>query len=135
MLLGLTLTKQEIGQIVAYTNKGLGFRTIAKRIGRSRCVVRNVLKNPDTYGTAKRSDRVKKLTASEHRNVLRTASNSDKSLAQIKAELALEISRPAIWRAIKSSPFIVRSKKQKAPNLTDLHKRNRLEFARDSEAF
>ena len=108
---GTGLNDEEIGHIKAYRSEGYGFKKIASKIGRSRNVVRNYLRNPEHYGVA---------------------SNSVKSEMQIKAETQGIVSKQTVWRAIRSSKFITRSKMQRAPKLKDVHKANRLHFARNN---
>jgi hypothetical protein len=66
--------------------------------------------------------------------IVKKASNSTKSLATIKKELKLNVSKMTIWNVLKRSKFIVRRKMRKIPQLTDDHKARRLEFARNNMA-
>ena len=94
------LTPMEIDQILAYRSQGFGCKKIAPQIHRSLAVIRNCLTNPDAYGRKKGSGRRKRLSSREKRNILRSASNSDMSLAQIRSGYQLQVSKPTIWRVI-----------------------------------
>lgn len=124
------LSEKEQGQILAFRKTGWGIRKIAREIGRSHCVVLNFLKNPASYGQKKSPGRKKKLSAREERHVVSKASNSTKSCSQIRAELNLDASISTVWRTLKQSPNISRSKMNSAPRLLTRHKEARLEFAR-----
>ena len=130
MPLRTVLTPTEIGQILECRSQGFRYKRIARQIRRSPAVVWNYLKNPDSYGRKKRPGRRKKLSSREKRDILRSASSSDMSVAQIRSEYQLQVSKPKTWRMVKASPQIVRSRMKKAPKLTDSHKANRVEFAR-----
>ena len=67
--------------------------------------------------------------------IINMASNSTKSLSQIKRKLKLTVSKMMIWRALKGSKFIVRRKMWKAPNLTNDHKVRRLNFAKENKQY
>lgn len=47
---GKRLTEREIGKIEALRQEGQGIREIARKIGRTPCLVSTYLKNPDEYG-------------------------------------------------------------------------------------
>lgn len=128
---GLTLTEYERGQITAFHESNVSMNIIANRIGRSRAVVQNFLKNPAGYHTIKRKGVEKKLTTRDERRIANMASNSSKSCRQIQRECNLNVSVTTIWRSLKRCPHIVRSKLQPAPRLLPRHIEKRLAFARE----
>lgn len=127
---GKRLSENEKGQIEAFFKSGMSFRKIAKEMKRSDRVVRNFLQNKSEYGTKKNPGRPRKLSNQDERRVTRAASNSTRSLAEIRRQLDLNVSRETIRRTLHRSPHIVRAKMVKAPTLTSVHKEKRLEFAR-----
>lgn len=126
------LTDMEKGKIEAFRRELVGIREIARRIGRSHQVVLNYLKNPDAYGKNFKKPRKSKLSGREKREIVRAASNSQKSLRNIKQELDLNVSRETIRQVLVKSPFIKRAKKARAPNLTPSHIEKRLHFAKNN---
>ena len=76
---GKKLSDIEKGQIQAFNEAGHSMRWIARRIGRSFCVVHNYLTRIDTYGKAKSSGRPKKLSSRTERRILAELTNSQKS--------------------------------------------------------
>lgn len=129
---GTYLSEQEKGKILAYRDSDVKIREIARRLNRSHHVVLNFLKNPDGYGKNKKGGPKKKLSKRCQRRIINAASNSLKSLNQIKAELMLDVSRSTVYRTLKDSPNIRRQKLKQAPRLLPRHKANRLQFARDN---
>lgn len=127
---GTYLTEEERGKILAFRECNVGIREIARRLGRSHHVIINFLRNPERYGNNKTGGPKKKLSERTQRRIVQTASNSLKSLKQIKAELSLDVSCSTIYRTLKSSPYIQRQKLKQAPRLLPRHKQARLEFAR-----
>lgn len=127
---GKVLDEKEKGMVEAYKQEGVSLREIARRLGRSDKVIRNYIKNPENYGTIKRRPKISKLSARDKRDIAKLASNSTKSLSQIKNELKLEVSKETIRKALHENPNIIRSKMNTAPNLSPQHKERRLEFAK-----
>ena len=50
---GKQLTSKEIGKIIAYRDQGLSMEEISVKIGRSKCAICHLLKDPENYGTKK----------------------------------------------------------------------------------
>lgn len=44
------LTNEEIGKIMAYRDQGLSMEQISIKIGRSKCVICHLLRDPENYG-------------------------------------------------------------------------------------
>lgn len=131
---GKELSGHEKGQIDALHSEGRSLNYIAKFVRRSKCVVRNYLRDPDSYGTKQKSGRPPKVTARDKRAILKAASNSTKSCNQIKAENNLDLGRETIRMVIKKSPHIVRAKMKPAPRMKEVHKTQRLAWARANMA-
>ena len=117
-----SLSDVEKGQILAYRRENLGLREIGRKIKRSHNVVRNFLADPSTYGTRKTGGPKKKLSRREERRIVRTASNSMKTLKQIQTDLQLNVSTSTVHRVLKHDANIVRQKLTPAPRLLDRHK-------------
>lgn len=131
---GSVLNEKERGMILAFKQEGVSLREIGRRINRSDKVIRNFINDPQKYNTIKRKPRKTKISDREKRKIVNLASNSTKSLNQIKNELNLDVSRETIRKVLHNNPNIKRSKMIKAPNLTNQHKEFRLEFARTNMA-
>lgn len=127
---GKALTELEKGKILALSEEGCGVREIGRRIDRSPRVVRNFLRSPLEYGTRKRSGRKKLLTDREQRKVVRAASNTCRSLNDLKSVVDGKVARTTIWRTLKESPLIESKKMNCIPALKQQHKDARMEFAR-----
>lgn len=132
MARGKKLSDIEKGKILALHGEGKKNREIARKIQRSRCLVDNFLKNPNVYGTKKSTGPKEKLTARDKRQIIRKASNSEKSCNEIKREVQLNVSRWTIRRYLIKSKVIKRVKMKRAPFLTDRHKLLRLQFAQQN---
>ena len=129
---GKRLTEYEKGKIDAFWSKGDGYKKIGKALSRAPSAIFNYI-NGKT-GQTKSTGRPKKLTMQQEVQIINMASNSTKSLSQIKRKLKLNVSKMTVWNVLKRSKFIVRRKMRKAPNLTDNHKVRRLEFAKENMA-
>lgn len=127
---GKYLSQEEKYTILAYRKKNMSIKQISKDIGRSRCVVRNFLQDPENYGKNYPKTIKQKLTTRDKRKIVNTASNSTKSLRQIKAELDLNVSRETIRQVLVKNPNICRQKMMRVPCLKPEHKVARLEFAK-----
>lgn len=132
MARGKKLTEKEIGKIEALHKRNISIKKIAEELKRSRHVILNYLKNPNTYGKKHSSGRKRKLSKQDERRIARKASNSTKSLVQIKSELQLDVHKTTIWRSLKRNSFITYERMNKAPRLLQRHKDSRLEFARQN---
>eukprot|EP01133_Synstelium_polycarpum_P028732 gene28732-34967_t len=119
---GTYLTEKEQGQILAYKDENLSMRKIGRRLKRSDKVVRNFLRDSKKYGSLKSGGPKEKLTQRAKRLVIKTASNTMKSLRQIKSELQLDVSTATVQRVLHASPHIQRQKLISCPRLLPGHK-------------
>lgn len=124
------LTAEEKTKIVTLHEAGKGDGFIAEKLGRHRETIRNVITKRHEYGNKKRSGRPRKMTKRDERRIARAASNQVKSLAQIKAECNLDVSKSTLCRVLQRNPSIDHKKMAMAPKLKSSHKAARLEFAR-----
>lgn len=130
MPLGRPLSEFEKGQITEKKRDGTSNRQIAIELGRSRSVINNFVNDPDGYGTKPHSGRPPLISDRDKRQILREASNSSKSCAEIKSDLNLNVTREAVRLVLKKSKFILYRKMRKAPSMTAWHREKRLEFAK-----
>ena len=126
-----TLTEFEKGKIMAYKEQGLSNSEITRLIQRSRCVVDNYLKSPTNYGRNYVFGRPKSLSPQDKRRVLRLASNESITANKIKAEVGASVCKQTILNYIHISPNLKRRRIETKPPLTNQHKVDRLEFARE----
>lgn len=124
------LTDIEKGKILALKSQNWSANKISQEIHRSRHVIQNFLRHPQTYGKNKSTGRPSVLTARDRRRIIRVSSNQSISVGQVKTHLQLPQSRTTIWRALHSSGIMRYEKLKKAPRLLDRHKRDRVEWAR-----
>lgn len=129
---GNRLSSFEMGQIMAYKNRGLQKTEISRLVKRSRKVVSNYLENPANYGAKKSPGRPALLTPKDQRRILRLASNEQVSANALKEAIGTQASRRTVSRYLNKCPHIQRQKmKVKPPPLTEEHKQERLKFARN----
>lgn len=126
---GTVLSDEEKGKIVAYEDEGLNYAQISQKIGRSRCVIRSFLKNRDKYGKKYKTGRKHKLSDRDKRIIIKKASNSFVSCAQLAGQCSNKVSKMTVWRFLNSSETIVRSVMKKVQTLRPHHKTARLQFA------
>lgn len=129
---GKELSDYEKGQISAFYSSGCGFREIGRKIGRSHKVVSNFLKDQENYGKNKRTGRKHKLSNRDKRRIINHASNSTMSCKALGALTETNVSVTTVWRVLKGSEHIVRSKLQTAPRLLQRHIAARMLFAENN---
>jgi DDE superfamily endonuclease/Tc3 transposase len=127
---GKVLSSEEKTRMKALKDAGWSINRIAEDSNRSRTVVRNYLLNPDTYGTKKKKNRSKKVTAAAVRRLYRAASQSSKSCRQLRDSLDLPVTRQRVHQLLQQADHLVHSKKMGTPPLSKGHKDARLEWAR-----
>ncbi|GAB0096980.1 hypothetical protein DMENIID0001_125670 [Sergentomyia squamirostris] len=110
---GTILSESEKGEIIAYRKCDIDIREIARKLGRSACVVHNFLKNPNGYNTNSQHGRKRSLTKRTERQILRLASNSTRSCNTIKKiifpdEKKFNLDGPdglnSYWRDLRKEP-------------------------------
>ena len=106
---------------MAFKEGGSKVAEIAKKLGRSRRVVRNFLKVPDQYVKKKRSGRPPTLTPMMKHRLIREASRGLKSARQLKNELSLNLSIWRVQQILREEPTLVFVKMVIEPPLTPRH--------------
>jgi len=129
MAQGTQLTEKERGMILALKGEGLSNSAISKRINRSRKVVLVLLRDPEGYGSKKRTGRPRKLAPSAHRHLLREASKGDSTALTLRKTLNLSVSTRTVQRMLHNAENLVYKKMASAPMLTEKHKKARVEWA------
>lgn len=126
---GKNLSEFEKGQIQALKEHGMTNTAIAERLKRSRCVIANYLRNPETYGTTKRSGRPPKVTERELRLICRTAKSGITSARKLRDEHSIPLSVRRVREILHDHPEMVFTKRKPTPHLKKEHKQARLEWA------
>uniref|UniRef100_A0A915EPL0 Tc3 transposase DNA binding domain-containing protein n=1 Tax=Ditylenchus dipsaci TaxID=166011 RepID=A0A915EPL0_9BILA len=116
--------------ILAFHKSGWSNRNIAKELKRSSDVIDRFVKNPQQYGRKKHTGRKPKISPRMQRKIISRSSSSTMSINRIRADLGIKETKTTVWRVVDNNPNIVREKMKATPNLTDQHRRDRLEFAR-----
>ena len=124
------LTDFEKGEIIAYHRAGKSNRAIVPLVGRSLNVINNFLKDPAVYGTRKSPGRPSTISERDKRRIHREASNSVKNCTQIKKDLGLNVTSRRVLQLIRKNPNIARRRLRKAPAITKVNKRKRVQFGR-----
>ena len=128
---GTKLTQTEKGAILALKGQNLSNRAVAKQINRSEKCVRSFLKHSDTEYEPKRSGRPRKLTERDHRRLVRAASKPGASASTMIRSLNLSVTNSTVLRALRRTRIFKYQKRLCAPQLTDDHKRARVQFANE----
>lgn len=128
---GKSLTDVEIGQILAYHDQGKSGRWIGNKIGRSKSLVNDFLKDPEQYGQAKHTGRPKVITDRESRHVLRLITDENMSCPEAKRQLELTCHRSTVYRNVRDAEHVDFKKANHKPPLTKEHRIARLNFARE----
>ena len=112
-------------------SKKNSIKSIARLIDKSDRVVRNYLKDRESYGKKKRSGRRSSLTSRDKSHIIRLASDKTISAAKIKAQLKLTQSTTTVWRVINSCDHLKREKRGCKPALKSHNKIARLKWAKN----
>ena len=126
---GKQLTSEEIGKIMAYRDQGLSMEQISIKIGRSKCAIFNLLKDPENYGKKKSTGRRRSLSPRDQSLVLRLARTQHLNSTQIQARIETSASTSTIRRVLQQDQFMKFSKLKKKPKLELRHAKARLKFA------
>ena len=84
------LSNEEIGKIKAYEECGLSISQIANKIGRTRCVVCNYMRNPSNYAKNMKGGVYTVLSAADRRAIIRSVSNPQDFAAKIKEKTGIK---------------------------------------------
>ena len=135
MAKGKQLTEFEKGQIDVLQRQGQNLSQISSHIDRSRCVIRNYIKNKETYGKKNCIPRKSKLTPRTQMLICREASNKLISAAKIKEILRLTVTPQTVRNVLRNSNKFNYEKMKKKPLLTILKQKKRLEWALEKVSF
>ena len=124
---GKQLTSEEVGKIMAYRDQGLSMEQISIKIGRSKCVICHLLKDPENYGKKKLPGR--SLSPRDQSLVLRLARTQHLNSTQIQERIETSASTSTIRRVLQQDQFMKFSKLKKKPKLELRHAKARIEFA------
>ena len=129
------LSEFERGRIVELHKQGLSQRAIAAEVHRSKTVICNFLKDPESYGTAKSSGRPTKISPALSRIIKRVVSHDrGRSSRLIKALTDADCSPITIRRHLRRKGM-KNKKRLQGPRLLPRHKVARLEFARNHQTW
>jgi transposase len=126
---GKKLTDSEIHSILLLSKENFSVSKIARIVNRSRKVIINLLRNPQTYGKKKRPGRPTALTVREKRAILRVASNASLTARQIAEACGIKTNIRNVQRVLQQCKHLQRKKLQRKPPLTEAHKKIRFKFA------
>lgn len=126
---GSELSDMECGKIKGMRLAGKGIGEIAAKINRHRNTVSNFLKDPENYGSKKRSGRIPTIDQRTKRRIRNLATRENMSCRQIKVELGLHVTRQRVQQLIKDDIGLNYENKIAKPRLTQRHKNARIAFA------
>ena len=113
---GTFLSEKERTTLDALKAANWSLHQMAAHIQRTRCVVRNYLKDPKNYGPKRRKQTKKKLSDTAKRRIVREASNTTKSCQRIVDTLDLPVTRQRVFQILKKSPQLIHVRGKKAPS-------------------
>ncbi|CAO4381249.1 unnamed protein product [Caenorhabditis nigoni] len=98
MARGRCITLVQQAQLDVMQQLGVSLSEMARRIGKNRDAVRRYLSDPVQYGLKRKtsSGRPRKLTIREERSIVRSVSNSPKSLNDVREELKLNVCKNTV---------------------------------------
>lgn len=127
---GKRLNDVEKAKILALKdNTNIPVYKIAQKINRSEKVVRNFLKDRKNYGKKKSSGRRPTITSAQKRRLIRSATNSLKSAAELKSENELEVGVRRVQQILSNSNRLKYKKMKCKPKLTKSNISARRDFA------
>ncbi|KAG6962143.1 hypothetical protein JG688_00008758 [Phytophthora aleatoria] len=127
---GSEFTPVDRGKILGLREAGWTFAAIRKHIGRSAAGVSKFWRNKDTYGTAKRPGRPKKVCERTKRHIVLAAKKAGASPNSIKTSLTLTVSARTVRRVLQQSPHMGYGKRNRTPMLKTSHKVARRKWGR-----
>lgn len=128
---GCALSESEQIKIKILFESGSNIKTISERIKRHRNTITNFLKNPNNYGSIKRSGRKPTIDDRSKREIRRLAATKNMSAGQIKNQLGLEITKRRVQQILSTSEYLQYRKRLAKPKLLEKHKVARMEFAEE----
>ena len=126
---GVHLTGIQRGEISALNELGYSARQIEKKLSISKHAILNYLHDPLTGTRGHNAGRKSVTSMRDKRRILRSASNSFRSCADIKAATETKASKRSILRILSACPHIELSKAKRRPPCFPNTRAKRLEFA------
>lgn len=126
---GTHLSIEERTRIKSLRECGTTIREIARRMQRNKKTIFSFLKNPDSYGTSKRTGRKPLVCERTKRQIKRLAIDTHISPSKIKLQLSLPVSTRRIQQILKNDENLKYVKRVPQPRLQKRHKNARLLFA------
>ncbi|XP_037944167.1 protein slit-like [Teleopsis dalmanni] len=132
MAKGKFLSVEEKAKIGCLHQNGFSKRKIASHINRSEHVVRNFLRLGEEYGKAPtNNNRNAKINRRLKNQIKEEATKNRLSAAQIAAKLQLPIKKRRVQQILHADGHIKWKKMMKRPPLKEMHKKNRIVFAKN----
>lgn len=126
---GPQLTQEEKSKIDALNGINISISEIAKTLNRSRKLISNYIRSPNTYGTRKRSGRPLSYSPQDKNRLIRTVSNQPMSTSRLVEALDLSISSRTTRRILFDSPTLAYKKMMRTPMLLPRHMNKRVQWA------
>jgi transposase len=132
---GKQLSVEETSAIKAYKDCGQSNRQIALKLGRSEHCIRNYYKLMENYGKNWKSKGNMKVNERTKKHIFHNAVNNHMNSADIKAQMQLPITSRRVRQILHQNPLAGWCKRVSKPNITPLHAKARLAFARQHMAW
>jgi hypothetical protein len=132
---GKSLTEYDKGQIDILKSNGKSMREIRIAIGRGengKNVVRNYLRNKCGYGKKTSPGRFHTYSRREESLLIKEVANKKVSKTEAKRRLGLSGHRSTAYVTVKRSNYLRRTKRKGKLKLTEKHKIERLNWAREN---
>lgn len=127
---GRMLTKEEKAVIRAYAQDGLSIRVTAELVRRSRTTVSSLVGTCAGLHVCKKRGHRPKLSSRIKRRIFRAARTGRYSARQLRDKYDAAVTVRRIQQPLCQDAFLGYTRMQRAPNLTPLHKVNRVRWAR-----
>lgn len=123
------LSKVEQEQIKALLSHGLTYSDVARHLNRHvSTVTRFVIRQKQNKPVSKRAPN-QKLSTRMRRRIVSTALRGKQSAREIRDTLGIDLTVRRVQQVLHEAPFLQYSRPIRAPNLSKLHKEERLKFA------
>ncbi|EGT43937.1 hypothetical protein CAEBREN_04762 [Caenorhabditis brenneri] len=126
------LSHAEQAKVDVMRQMGTSLHEMARLIQKSRSAIRRYMNDPLNYGKKVKESkgRPRKMDSRTERNIIRTISNSPKSINDVRGELNLQVSKNTVRNVLQRSGVIVQQKMTKVPRMIGHHKTARLDFVK-----
>ena len=124
---GKDLNDAEKATIAALAKRGMSIRDIAKDVERSKSAVHRFLTASKQGGIKKRAGAKPKVTGTQLRAIIRTASAGKSTAREIKHHHGCNVSVRRVQQLLQKSPHLVYRKMLNSPSLKPAHKNARVQ--------